>query len=145
VLKAYVHLLFNLARVNPGSPDPNIIPERDTRNQNSDQSSNRRGSRDSKGSRGPSQDPKTEMQELTYGYTEFKLKGILGCGQTGRTFKAIFHGESVAMKAIDLFKEANLLRRIQREIDIYKKLIKIQGRNWYVTVIMDMEWVILCA
>jgi predicted Ser/Thr protein kinase len=122
---------FDLASVNPGSPHSNIIPGRtrqDTRNQNSDQSSNRRGSRDSKGSRGPSQDPKTEMQELTYGYTEFKLKGILGCGQTGRTFKAIFHGESVAMKAIDLFKEANLLRRIQREIDIYKKLIKIQER-----------------
>jgi serine/threonine protein kinase len=69
-----------------------------------------------------------ETQEQFYGYKEFKLKSILGCGQTGRIFKAIFHEEPVALKAIDLYKEADLLHKIQNEIEIYKTLIKIQGK-----------------
>ncbi|RIA94848.1 kinase-like domain-containing protein, partial [Glomus cerebriforme] len=53
---------------------------------------------------------------------------ILGSGQTGRTFKAIICGEPVAMKAIDLFKEADLLRKVKKEINIYQILMEIQGK-----------------
>ncbi|CAG8612431.1 5251_t:CDS:1, partial [Funneliformis mosseae] len=49
------------------------------------------------------------MQEQTYDYKDFKLEGILECKQTERTFKVVFHREPVALKAIDLYKKANLL------------------------------------
>ncbi|CAG8531054.1 1127_t:CDS:2, partial [Ambispora gerdemannii] len=145
VLKTYAYLV-RLATNNPKSPHPNVMPGRtrqDIRiqgsriqnsgfyNQSFSQSlgsdssyHNQQGSRDQSSG---DQDSITGMEEQTYGYKDFKLEGILGCGQTGRTFRARFHGESIAMKVIDLYKEADLLHKIRKEIEIYKNLVKIQG------------------
>ncbi|CAG8708206.1 8906_t:CDS:2 [Funneliformis caledonium] len=86
------------------------------------------GSGDSSGLGISGQNYTAETQERTYGYKEIKIEGILESGQTGRTFKAIICGEPVAMKAIDLFKEADLLRKVKKEINIYQILMEIQGK-----------------
>ncbi|CAG8458846.1 2381_t:CDS:2 [Paraglomus occultum] len=102
VLKTYAYLVC-LATTEPKSPHPNVISGRtrqDIRIQDSrDQSSG-------------VQDSITGIEEQTYGYNDFKLEGILGCGQTGRTFQARFHGEPIALKVIDLYKEADLLHKL---------------------------------
>jgi hypothetical protein len=150
VIKTYAYLVY-LANTNPKSPHPLIIESRTRQVQNLNSGSNnqsqssgygtsyynQQGSGDSlsisyhnqEGSSNQiGQNYTTEIQERTYGYKDIKLEGILGSGQTGRTFKAIICGEPVAMKSIDLFKEANLLRKIKREIIIYQILTEIQGR-----------------
>ena len=102
MIKTYAYLV-HLANI---TSHPNIIESRTRQGRiGSDNQSfnyqsqygtsyyNQQGSGDSSGLGTSGQNYTTETQEWTYGYKEeIKLEGILGSGQTGRTFKAIICG-----------------------------------------------------
>ncbi|RGB24922.1 hypothetical protein C1646_821327 [Rhizophagus diaphanus] len=139
VLKAYAYIAL-LAERDPKSPHHNIINH--NRRQNSriqnlplQSSENIRG-----GSRyGPnapsmfSGHRETRHQdndgttEQYFDFSEFKFKSFLGCGQTGGTYACEFHGQTIALKVLDLYKNGRFLNQMQKEIGIYKLLSKIQG------------------
>ncbi|CAG8512100.1 3927_t:CDS:2, partial [Acaulospora colombiana] len=61
-------------------------------------------------------------------FTDFEFKGILGTGQSGKTLRCKFRGEMIALKSIDLYKRANFLNKMVKEVEIYKDLADIQGK-----------------
>jgi predicted Ser/Thr protein kinase len=61
-------------------------------------------------------------------FTDFEFKSILGTGQSGKTLLCKFRSEMIALKSIDLYKRANFLNKMLKEVEIYKDLADIQGK-----------------
>ena len=70
------------------------------------------------------QDPTEEVFDCS----EFKFECSLGYGQTGGTYRCKFYGQTLAVKALDLYKNSRFFYQMQKEIEIYKHLSKIQGK-----------------
>ncbi|CAI2181050.1 15932_t:CDS:2, partial [Funneliformis geosporum] len=70
---------------------------------------------------------KEEITEQDFDVAEFKLKSLLGYGQTGGTYQCEFYGQAIALKALNLYKNSRFFYKLQNEIEIYKRLTKIQG------------------
>ncbi|CAG8597631.1 6879_t:CDS:2 [Funneliformis mosseae] len=77
---------------------------------------------DNRGSR-ENQDP----MEHVFDCSEFKFERSLGYGQTGGTYRCEFHGQIIALKALDLYKNRKFFYKMQNEIEIYNLLSKVQG------------------
>ena len=67
--------------------------------------------------RQPLQD-KEEIMEQDFDVSEFKLKSLLEYGQTGGTYRCEFHGQTIALKALDLYKNSQFFYKMQKEIEI---------------------------
>ncbi|CAI2198054.1 18933_t:CDS:1, partial [Funneliformis geosporum] len=64
-----------------------------------------------------------------FSFTDFKFKGILGEGRSGKTLLCEFRGETIALKSVDLSKAPSyVLEEMQKEVEIYKDLADIQGK-----------------
>ena len=71
----------------------------------------------------------TSVDQQNYSFTDFKFKSILGEGRSGKTLLCEFHGEMIALKSVDLSKAPSyVLEEMQKEVEIYKDLIDIQGK-----------------
>ena len=66
--------------------------------------------------------------EEVFDCSEFKFECSLGYEQTGGTYQYEFYGQTLALKALDLYKNGQFLCQMQKEIEIYKRLSKIQGK-----------------
>ncbi|CAB4404884.1 unnamed protein product [Rhizophagus irregularis] len=66
------------------------------------------------------------ITEQDFDFSEFKFKSFLGCGQTGGTYACEFYGQIIALKVLNLYKNSQFLNQMQKEIEIYKLLSKIQ-------------------
>jgi len=67
---------------------------------------------------------------------DFRFKGILGEGRSGKTLLCEFHGDNIALKIADLYKTPpDILKEMQKEVQVYNEDLKdIQGNtfpNWY--------------
>ncbi|CAG8585419.1 20495_t:CDS:2 [Rhizophagus irregularis] len=67
-----------------------------------------------------------KITEQDFDFSEFKFKSFLGCGQTGGTYACEFYGQIIALKVLNLYKNSQFLNQMQKEIEIYKLLFKIQ-------------------
>jgi len=142
VLKAYAYLAL-LAERDPQSPHHNIVNHGRRQILPLQSSENTQISGSIGGSRYGSNVPsmfsgrrETRQQdnndndgtvEQNFDFSEFKFKSFLGCGQTGGTYECEFHGQTIALKVLDLYKNGRFLNQMQKEIGIYKLLSKIQG------------------
>ncbi|CAG8649831.1 7099_t:CDS:1, partial [Ambispora gerdemannii] len=123
VLKAYAYIALQ-AKDNLHSHNPLIIQMMNEKQYNysfrplsSSQSSS------------PENQPIIESQNFNnFNFADFEFKDILGVGQTGKTLRCKFHGELIALKSIDLYKNAIFLNKMLKEIEIYKDLADIQGK-----------------
>ena len=59
---------------------------------------------------------------------DFKFKGILGEGRSGKTLLCEFRGDTIALKSVDLSKAPSYVLEMQKEVEIYKDLADIQGK-----------------
>ncbi|CAI2182259.1 4637_t:CDS:10, partial [Funneliformis geosporum] len=64
-----------------------------------------------------------------YSFSDFKFKGILGEGRSGKTLLCEFRGDMIALKSADLSKAPSyVLEEMQKEVEMYKDLADIQGK-----------------
>ncbi|CAI2183535.1 959_t:CDS:2, partial [Funneliformis geosporum] len=69
------------------------------------------------------------VDQQKFSFTDFKFKGILGEGRSGKTLLCIFRDETIALKSVDLSKAPPyVLKEMQKEVEIYKDLADIQGK-----------------
>ncbi|GBC53122.2 uncharacterized protein OCT59_030178 [Rhizophagus irregularis] len=66
--------------------------------------------------------------EKGFDCSEFKFECSLGNGQTGGTYRCKFYGQTIALKTLDLYKNGRFFDQMKKEIGIYKRLSKIQGK-----------------
>ncbi|POG70072.1 kinase-like domain-containing protein [Rhizophagus irregularis DAOM 181602=DAOM 197198] len=133
VLKAYAYLTRQ-AKENTKSPHPQVlVPVHGDNN-----SRVLRSHMKSPSSSSISQQPTSSNQQLSsstpvdqknYSFTDFKFKGILGEGRSGKTLLCEFRGNAIALKSVDLSKAPPyVLEEMQKEVEIYKDLTDIQGK-----------------
>ncbi|GBC49026.2 kinase-like domain-containing protein [Rhizophagus irregularis DAOM 181602=DAOM 197198] len=138
VLKAYAYLTRQ-AKENTKSPHPQVlVPVHGDNN-----SRVLRSHMKSPSSSSISQQPTSSNQQLSsstpvdqknYSFTDFKFKGILGEGRSGKTLLCEFRGNAIALKSVDLSKAPPyVLEEMQKEVEIYKDLTDIQGKWIYCT------------
>ncbi|CAI2166669.1 19215_t:CDS:2 [Funneliformis geosporum] len=140
VFKAYAYLA-QLAERDPTSPHHNIINRGRRQNlplQSSENiqiprsiGSSHSGSNVSSmfsGNRETRQQDNDETTEQDFDFSEFKFKSFLGHGQTGGTYRCEFYRQTIALKALDLYKNGQCFYQMQKEIETYKRLSKIQGK-----------------
>src|ERR1044071_5501591 len=141
VLKAYAYLTRR-AKENPKSPKPQVVvPAQGDNNSRTlrshsksssssslnNQTSNTSANQQSSSAFGASNNPPVDQQN--YSFTDFKFKGILGEGRSGKTLLCEFRGETIALKSVDLSKAPSyVLEEMQKEVEIYKDLADIQGK-----------------
>src|SRR3954471_19474050 len=71
----------------------------------------------------------TSVDQQKFSFADFKFKGILGEGRSGKTLLCEFHGNMIALKSVDLSKAPSyVLEEMQKEVEIYKDLADIQGK-----------------
>ena len=63
--------------------------------------------------------------ESDFALEDFNIKSVLGMGRTKVYYEANNH---LALKAIDLWKQPNMLSELHHEIEIYRLLSDLQGR-----------------
>ncbi|CAI2178089.1 13349_t:CDS:2, partial [Funneliformis geosporum] len=69
------------------------------------------------------------LDQQKFSFTDFKFKGILGEGRSGKTLLCEFRGDMIALKSVDLSKAPSyVLEEMQKEVEIYKDLADIQGK-----------------
>ncbi|CAH1758051.1 1184_t:CDS:1, partial [Entrophospora sp. SA101] len=67
--------------------------------------------------------------QQNFSFADFKFKSILGGGRSGKTLLCKFHGDTIALKSVDLSKAPPyVLEEMQKEVEIYKDLADIQGK-----------------
>ncbi|CAG8579021.1 569_t:CDS:2 [Paraglomus brasilianum] len=142
VLKSYAYLV-RLAEEDPTSPHHNITNSIRRQTSALQQSQQNSGSgqisqisrslsnphhnlRSTSGDQGSNenQDPTEEVFDCS----EFKFECSLGYGQSGGTYQCKFYGQTLALKALDLYKNRRFFSNMQSEIKIYQLLYKIQGK-----------------
>ena len=141
VLKAYAYLTRR-AKKNPKSPKPQVVVSAQGDNNSrtlrshsksssssslNNQTSNTSANQQSSSAFGASNNPPVDQQKFSF--TDFKFKGILGEGRSGKTLLCEFRGETIALKSVDLSKAPPyVLEEMQKEVEIYKDLANIQGK-----------------
>ncbi|GBB93757.1 hypothetical protein RclHR1_22250006 [Rhizophagus clarus] len=71
----------------------------------------------------------TPVDQQNFSFADFKFKGILGEGRSGKTLLCEFCGNMIALKSVDLSKASSyVLEEMQKEVEIYKDLANIQGK-----------------
>ncbi|GBC09904.1 hypothetical protein RclHR1_00920022 [Rhizophagus clarus] len=141
VLKAYAYLTRR-AKENPKSPKPQVlVPAQGDNNSRTlrshsksssssslnNQASSTSTNQQSSSAFGASNNPPVDQEKFSF--TDFKFKGILGEGRSGKTLLCEFRGETIALKSVDLSKAPPyVLEEMQKEVEIYKDLADIQGK-----------------
>jgi serine/threonine protein kinase len=136
VLKAYAYLARQ-AKEEPQSLNPLRVPvpahgdnnSRVLRSQSKNQSVNQQttSSQQSSSAFGTSSNIPVDQQKFSF--ADFKFKGILGEGRSGKTLLCEFRGDMIALKSVDLSKAPSyVLEEMQKEVEIYKDLADIQGK-----------------
>jgi predicted Ser/Thr protein kinase len=133
VLKAYAYLTRQ-ARENPKSPKPQVLVpvhgdnnSRLLRSHSKSPSSSSLNQQPTSGNQQSSSNISVDQQK--FGFTDFKFKGILGEGRSGKTLLCEFRGDTIALKSVDLSKAPSyVLEEMQKEVEIYKDLADIQGK-----------------
>ncbi|KAJ1500795.1 Serine/threonine-protein kinase pkn5 [Coelomomyces lativittatus] len=67
-----------------------------------------------------------DLYESEYALEDFSINLVLGCGRTKVYYEA---KNQLALKAIDLWKQPNMLAELQHEIQIYQMLSDMQGKS----------------
>ena len=79
----------------------------------------------------PSSNPSNGEEECTplefFDWGSFSTVSVLGEGRTGTVFKAILHGEMVALKICDLWKHPDYEEELLNEVEVYHALKDLQG------------------
>jgi len=141
VLKAYAYLTRR-AKENPNSPKPQVlVPAQGDNNSRTlrshsksssssslnNQTSSTSTNQQSSSAFGASNNPPVDQEKFSF--TDFKFKGILGEGRSGKTLLCEFRGDTIALKSVDLSKAPPyVLEEMQKEVEIYKDLADIQGK-----------------
>jgi predicted Ser/Thr protein kinase len=134
VLKAYAYIVMQ-ARHSPSSSHPNIITvpvsegsDNTTQNKRLTRSMVPKGKDSTQGS--SSTTSANQPNQLNLSYADFRFKGILGFGRSGKTLLCEFRGDEIALKIADLYKTPpDILKEMQKEAQIYIKDLKdIQGK-----------------
>jgi predicted Ser/Thr protein kinase len=141
VLKAYAYLTRR-AKENPKSPKPQVVVPAQVDNNSrtlrshsksssssslNNQTSSTSANQQSSSAFGASNNPPVDQQKFSF--TDFKFKGILGEGRSGKTLLCEFRGDTIALKSVDLSKAPSyVLEEMQKEVEIYKDLADIQGK-----------------
>ena len=141
VLKAYAYLTQR-AKENPKSPKPQVVVPVQGDNNSctlrshsksssssslNNQTSSISANQQSSSVFGASNNPPVDQQKFSF--TDFKFKGILGKGRSGKTLLCEFRGNMIALKSVDLSKAPSyVLEEMQKEVEIYKDLANIQGK-----------------
>ncbi|RHZ76439.1 hypothetical protein Glove_197g34 [Diversispora epigaea] len=136
VLKAYAYLALQ-AKENPKSPH-HLVPVPTFGNNNSHtlrshlklSSNSSLNQPQTSGTLANQQlSSRTPVNQQDFSFTDFKFKNILGEGRSGKTLLCEFHGDTIALKSTDLSKAPSyVLKEMQKEVEIYKDLIDIQGK-----------------
>ena len=144
VLKSYAYLAW-IAEQDPTSPSHNITNSNRKQTLDLQQSQQNSGNSRSGQIPGSLSDPRhshnlrsasgdqgsnknQDPTEEVFDCSEFKFECSLGYGQTGGTYRCKFYGQTLAVKALDLYKNGRFFYQMQKEIEIYKHLSKIQGK-----------------
>ncbi|GES87679.1 kinase-like domain-containing protein [Rhizophagus clarus] len=135
VLKAYAYLTRR-AKENPKSPKPQIVVpahgdnnSRNLRSHSKSSSSSSLNNQASSTSANQQSSSITPVDQQNLSFTDFKFKGILGEGRSGKTLLCEFRGDMIALKSVDLSKAPSyVLEEMQKEVEIYKDLADIQGK-----------------
>ena len=135
VLKAYAYLTRR-AKENPKSPKPQVlVPAQGDNNSRTLRSNSKSSSNSSLNNQASSSfankqsSSNTSVDQQNYSFTDFKFKGILGEGRSGKTLLCEFRGNMIALKSVDLSKAPSyVLEEMQKEVEIYKDLANIQGK-----------------
>lgn len=62
-----------------------------------------------------------------FDWGSFKILDVLGRGRTGTVFKAILHGEVIALKTCDLWQHPDYEKEVLNEVQVYHALEDLQG------------------
>jgi tRNA A-37 threonylcarbamoyl transferase component Bud32 len=62
-----------------------------------------------------------------FDWGSFRVVDILGYGRSGTVFKAILHGETVALKICDLWQHPDYEEELLNEVKVYYALKDLQG------------------
>src|SRR6266496_284992 len=137
VLKAYAYLTRQ-AKENPKSLHPLQVPvqahgDSNSRNLRSHSKSTSSSSINQQSTSGTSANQQSSsnipVDQQKFSFADFKFKGILGEGRSGKTLLCEFRGEMIALKSVDLSKAPSyVLEEMQKEVEIYKDLADIQGK-----------------
>jgi predicted Ser/Thr protein kinase len=73
----------------------------------------------------PIQEDTGSSYESDFALEDFNIKSVLGSGRTKVYYEA---KHKLALKAIDLWKQSNMLAELHNEIEIYRLLSDLQGR-----------------
>jgi predicted Ser/Thr protein kinase len=134
VLKAYAYIVMQ-ARASSPSSHPNIIQvpvsegsDATTQNKRITRSMAPKRQDSTQGS--SSTTSANQPNQLNLSYADFRFKGILGEGRSGKTLLCEFHGDEIALKIADLYKTPpDILKEMQKEVQIYIEDLKdIQGK-----------------
>ena len=63
-----------------------------------------------------------------FGWGSFSILSVLGTGHSGTVFKAILHGEVVALKICDLWQHPEYTKELLNEVKMYHALRELQGQ-----------------
>ncbi|RGB22696.1 hypothetical protein C1646_822450 [Rhizophagus diaphanus] len=104
------------AKENPKSPKPQVVvPVQGDNNSrtlrsHSKSSSNSSLNQHSTSSTSANQQPSsiTSINQQDYNFTDFKFKGILGEGRSGKTLLCEFRGDTIALKSVDISKAPSI-------------------------------------
>ncbi|UZO08800.1 uncharacterized protein OCT59_029051 [Rhizophagus irregularis] len=136
VLKAYAYLTRR-AKENPKSPKPQVLVpahgDNNSRNLRSHSKSTSSSSIDQQSTSGTFANQQSSsnipVNQQKFSFADFKFKGILGEGRSGKTLLCEFRGDTIALKSVDLSKAPSyVLKEMQKEVEIYKELADIQGK-----------------
>ncbi|KAF8648911.1 hypothetical protein AX16_006133 [Volvariella volvacea WC 439] len=62
-----------------------------------------------------------------FDWGSFRVLSVLGSGRTGTVFKAVLHGEVVALKICDLWQHPDYEKELLNEVEVYHALKDLQG------------------
>ena len=136
VLKAYAYLTRR-AKENPKSPKPQVLVQAHGDNNSRTLRSHSKSSSNSSLNNNQTSDTSasqqlpsnTSVKQNNYTFSDFKFKSILGEGQSEKTLLCEFRGVIIALKSADLFKAPSyVLEEMQKEVEMYKDLVDIQGK-----------------
>ncbi|PKC12117.1 hypothetical protein RhiirA5_497186 [Rhizophagus irregularis] len=135
VLKAYAYLTRQ-AKENPNSPKPQVlVPAQGDNNSRTLRSNSKSSSSSSLTNQASStfsnqqSSSNVPVNQQNLSFTDFKFKGILGEGRSGKTLLCEFRDDMIALKSVDLSKAPSyVLEEMQKEVEIYKDLADIQGK-----------------
>ena len=135
VLKAYAYLTRQ-AKENTKSPKPQVLVQahgdNNSRTLRSHSKSSSNSSLNNQASSSPANKQSSSnapVDQQNYSFTDFKFKSILGEGRSGKTLLCEFRGSMIALKSVDLSKAPPyVLEEMQKEVEIYKDLVDIQGK-----------------